>query len=667
MNRRTLWIVLLSVCALAVAGCGGSSHKVTITTAPTTLAAGASSNVVATVAHDSSDQINWTCAPTGACGSFNPATTPNGSPSSYTAPSASGSVTITATSVNHPSRSASVSVSITGVVTANFVFYAAGEENDGEGGGPLYSLAGVVAIAQDGSGTVVSGEQDYNDGDGNTSPQTSGDSITGGSLVMASDGSGNATLTLTTNNTNLPNGGTEVFALAFANTNHAVIVQFDGSATSSGSYDLQTSTAAPVSASFSFAANGTNTDGDPVCDGGVFAIDGSGTITGMYDLNDSDNPPATFGNVIPAEVTTGSVDSFGRGIVSGFLFGGATINYYVDGLEVLRLIAVDPTATAVGSAYGQGSTGAAGSFSSGSIGASVFQIGSARDEYGAVGAFFTEAQVDLAKPKVHANTAVREGEPTVCTGVGLCGFSGEGDLNDLNSGDLFTAAEIDGTYSVAANGYGSLNVADGALGTVVTFGVYAVDPTLNILDPNNTTDTADLGGALIAEMDVNLFGTGSIVPQAAAPALANFSGFYAFGGQGDGGDGGGNFNFAGTATVTTGDGTASFVGEGSISDPLEVLTDSVILSNDATFNATATGPDNFGRYTLGPIAVAPATGDTDFTPFTFQTVTAYQASGGQLYWLEVDEGQYFIGPLEQGTAPSSDARKAQKKSNIRKQ
>ena len=47
MNRGTLWIVLLSVCALAVAGCGGSSHRVTITTAPTTLAAGASSNVVA--------------------------------------------------------------------------------------------------------------------------------------------------------------------------------------------------------------------------------------------------------------------------------------------------------------------------------------------------------------------------------------------------------------------------------------------------------------------------------------------------------------------------------------------------------------------------------------------------------------------------------------------
>src|ERR1700689_5590805 len=96
MNRGTLWIVLLSVCALAVAGCGGSSHKVTITTAPTTLAAGASSNVVAITSHDSSDQINWTCTPTGSCGSFNPAETPSGTAVSYTEPAtapARGSVT----------------------------------------------------------------------------------------------------------------------------------------------------------------------------------------------------------------------------------------------------------------------------------------------------------------------------------------------------------------------------------------------------------------------------------------------------------------------------------------------------------------------------------------------------------------------------------------------
>jgi len=566
-------------------------------------------------------------------------------------------VTITATSADHPSKSASVSVAITGVQTANFVFYASGQDNNTVAGFiDQYSIAGVVAIAQDGSGTVVSGEQDYNDGDGNTSPQPGGDSITGGSLVMANDGSGNATLTLTTNNASLPNGGTEVFALAFANTNHAVIVEFDGSATSSGSYDFQSSTAAPVGApsvSFSFVASGTNTMFDPVCDGGVFSVDASGNITGVYDLNDFDNQPATFANPIPAGVATGSVDTFGRGVITGALFGGAAINYYVVGPEVLRLIAVDTAATAVGSAYGQGSTP---SFSSGSIGQSVFQIGSALDNYGAVGEFSTAPEAGVVKAKAHANTPVRE-TGTTCTGTGLCSFTGEGDYNDLNTGGGGGPIAISGTYSIAANGYGSLNF-DGTFDTVSVFGVYAVDPTLNILDPNNTTDTADSGGALIAEMDANLFGTGSIVPQTDV-AQTSFSGFYAFGAQAVGNSA--EFDFLGTATVTPGDSNSTFTGEGSLSDPFGVFTDPP-AEIPVTFSATPSLPDAFGRYAINPLAMQTGADTT----VNFSAVAAYQASGGQLYWVETEEGFYFLGPLEQGTAPSSDARKAQAKASVKK-
>ena len=658
MNRGTLWIVLLSICALAVAGCGGSSHRVTITTAPTTLTAGTSSNVIAIDSHDSSDQINWTCAPTGACGSFNPTPTQSGAASSYTAPAVApsgGSVMITATSMDHPSRSDTVSIAITAVQTANFVFSLNGEENNDSG--DFYSLAGVVAIAQDGSGNVLSGEQDYNDGDGNTSPQPTGDSITGGTLVMANDGSGNATLTLTTSNTNLPNGGTEVFALAFANPNHAVIVQFDGSATSSGSYDLQISTAAPVgapSASFSFVASGTNTGGDPVCDGGMFSVDASGNITGIYDLNDSDNQPATFANPIPAGVTTGSVDTFGRGVITGALFGGAAINYYVVGPEVLRLIAVDTAATALGSAYGQGTS--AGSFSSASLGPSVFQIGSVASLYGAVGEFSTGAEAGVVKGKARANTPVREAG-TACTGTGPCSFSGEGDYNDLHSGGGGFVGDLSGSYMVDANGYGSLNFDGTFANTIDVFGVYAVDPTLNILDPNNTTDTADSGGALIAEMDANLFGTGSIVPQTDV-TQTSFSGFYAFGGQGIGD--GGEFDFLGTGTVTPGDSNSTLVGEGALSDPFGVF--DAPSEIPVTFNATPSLPDNDGRYFINPLVVE--TGPD--TTINLAFVAAYQASGGQLFWVGTEEGTYFLGPLEQGTAPASDARKAQAKASVKK-
>src|SRR5579862_90639 len=134
MSRGTLWIVLLSVCALGVAGCGGSGGHlaVTLTTAPTTLAVNTGGNVVATVVHDpNAAGVTWSCTPAVACGqfSFAPASTTSGGTAVFTAPPAvpvGGQVTITATSVTNTARSASATVTITASSTAtnNFVFYA---------------------------------------------------------------------------------------------------------------------------------------------------------------------------------------------------------------------------------------------------------------------------------------------------------------------------------------------------------------------------------------------------------------------------------------------------------------------------------------------------------------------------------------------------------------
>src|SRR5271156_4217305 len=95
------------------------------------------------------------------------------------------------------------------IPTNNFVFYVNGEDVNENG----YSLVGVVTITADGNNTIVGGIQDFNDGAGLTSPQTpapGGDTIlaTGSSLVFSSDGSGNAELTLATNNPALGVGGT---------------------------------------------------------------------------------------------------------------------------------------------------------------------------------------------------------------------------------------------------------------------------------------------------------------------------------------------------------------------------------------------------------------------------------------------------------------------------
>jgi hypothetical protein len=53
---------------------------------------------------------------------------------------------------------------------------------------------------------------------------------------------------------------------------------------------------------------------------------------------------------------------------------------------------------------------------------------------------------------------------------------------------------------------------------------------------------------------------------------------------------------------------------------------------------------------------------SDFTPFDFTTVTAYQANGQQLFWVEVDPHSEFGGTLQQN--PSSvppEAKKAKPK------
>jgi len=73
-------------------------------------------------------------------------------------------------------------------------------------------------------------------------------------------------------------------------------------------------------------------------------------------------------------------------------------------------------------------------------------------------------------------------------------------------------------------------------------------------------------------------------------------------------------------------------------------------------------PDGDGRYFINPLVVE--TGPD--TTFNLSDVAAYQASGGQLFWVDTQEGTYFLGSLEQGTAPASDARKAQAKASVKR-
>jgi hypothetical protein len=652
MRRGIFWIILVAFCGLGHAACGGGSNStpmltVKITMAPASMAVGTTANVVATVSNDSAaGGVTWNCTPAAACGpsSFNPDKTASGATSVFTGPGAipaGGTVTITAATVTSPSvTSGPVNVTITSATgkSQNFSFYVSGVALNDEGHDP-YDIAGAVAIATDGSGTVTGGVQDYSDGDRIASPEPQGDAITSGSLVMAANGLG--TLTLVTNNSKLGVAGTETFAVAFANSSHALIAQFDGSATSSGSLDLQTSTALPTGP-FSFVVAGSGSNDEPLVYGGVFTVEAGGNITGIGDVNDGGD--VSLGTPIPAGAMLSTPDSFGRGTITTDTVIFGTVNYYVVGLKAFRIVETELGETAVGSAYSQGANG---NFSNASIGTSVFSLGQSIDFYSAAGQF-------TVNPAASAKNVSASVTHTGASAVSASNFSGVGDLNEVD-GPLLPAAPINGTYTLAANGYGSMTFAEG-FGDVAFLGIYAVDPALNILDPNNTTDTTAEGGALVAEMDANLVGMGAVLPQTDT-AFADFHGAYTFGAQGRSGSADGfEFDYLGGTNVTAG----SFAGTAALSDPFAALTGTAGEFSKITLTGTAErDASHGGRFTFAPLAVS----STDFASPVNLTVTAYQASAGQLVWVQMDQNFESGGTIEQYTLASAEAAKTAKLNN----
>jgi len=559
--------------------------------------------------------VTFTAPATGASGTFANGTTTEmdttnasgvAASTTFIANGLTGPYTVTATVA---ALSAPAGFTLTNRVVANtYVFYLSGQESTGPN---FYALAGSVEI--DPTGNVLAGEQDYNDAFGFTSPQPSGDAITGGTLTVNAT-TGQGTLTLITNNTSLPSGGTEILGVQFVNTNHALIMQFDGSATSSGSMDLQTAPGS-LGGGYAFTLSGVDNFYGPVEFGGVFSITGSTTLqNGSVDTNDN-------GNVIlatPLSGTLSNIDSFGRGTITSTLnYAGTPIalNYYVVGPEAIRIIDVDPTDSAVGSAFGQGVN--ATNSSNSSLGTSVFGIEGTPYivNYATVGMFSTS--------------------PSLAT------FSGVADDNEVLYSIQLPAAPISGTYSIAPNGYGSLTIASGDLGDVSALGIYMTDPNLNLNDPNNTT--TGLGGALLADLDPALpGGTGVLVPQTDTSS-GSFTGNYAFGAQ-DFNDFCCEFDFVGQGAVQG----SGLQGTGLLSDPFLTLGASATNSG-VTFAGTPL-PDtsNVGRYTMSSTNPQPNPFEITINGTTQDfEVVIYQASGGQLFWLDEDAVSVFLGSLQQ--------------------
>ena len=141
---------LLLLCGLSVLiACGGSSSSsappsttppaanIAVSLQPVpppTMGVTAVTNVGAAVSGDSSNAgVKWSCAPAGACGSFNPTDTASGAKIAYIAPSAvpsSNTVTVTATSKADSTKSASATVTITPTPSADFFVAPNGSDSN---------------------------------------------------------------------------------------------------------------------------------------------------------------------------------------------------------------------------------------------------------------------------------------------------------------------------------------------------------------------------------------------------------------------------------------------------------------------------------------------------------------------------------------------------------
>ena len=373
----------------------------------------------------------------------------------------------------------------------------------------FYGLTGEVQL--DGQGNVTAGEQDFTDANGLNSNGATPDTISAGTYTIGSDGRG--TMTLPTSNTKLGASGVETFSIAVVNGKHALITEFDTGATGSGTLDFQTLGTSGLDQSvggWSFVDVGQNNHAS-YSQGGVFTLNASSqnaicpqSTTPCYplsqivtDFDEIDNgtrqvtigDPNGTGYFMPP-------DQFGRGAA---YYGGIYWDYYVVSPEVMRLLGYFPqTGTFsqlyVGSAYSQGT----GTFSASSFSGSFAftDAGTVQTTtYGAAGLISFDG-----KSAISGFADVSEGSAAPTSAA----FSGTYQMNIPISFNNAAAAPV--------NGYGQMTITPGATQDVSVIGMYAVDPNLNVTDPNDTT-TQHGPGAILTDLDQNVNGGGVLLGQ----------------------------------------------------------------------------------------------------------------------------------------------------------
>lgn len=380
MKTITTFLALSMVAALVACSSGSKSTtppppviSVSVSGAPASLVVNGTASVTATVTNDSANAgVTWTCSPASSCGSFNPTSTASGTATTYTAPATvpSSAVTITATSVTDGTKSGTASITITAPPTTladgSYVYSMSGIDTNVDPNTVLpnspYFVVGQFTVS---GGAITAGEQDFVD---YNAVATDLIDPTASSFTANADGTLQITLTTCTGNvcpgpdTVVGVAGVETINATLVSATRARILEFDAFATSSGTLDLQDTTAAAAAPSggYAFGIHGVDGGGNPLVSAGVLSLDGTGKLTSssVFDQNRGGtlNPNETFDTTVSS--VTGP-DASGRVLIS--LKPTNTLlpvvnfaGYIVDATHIQLAEVTDPSgSTTGGNAFGQ--------------------------------------------------------------------------------------------------------------------------------------------------------------------------------------------------------------------------------------------------------------------------------------------------------------------------
>jgi hypothetical protein len=596
MKIRLFFLLFAAAAFTFLTACGSSSHPSVVFVSPVgSVSAGATANFTVTVANGPKG-ATWSLScststnPTPQCGTLvNPAALSV----TYQAPVSvlTGSVTLTATSVDDPTKFAAVIIAVTApsaiaLPDGNYVFQLSGQDIFG-----TFNTAGVFTLA---SGAITGGEQDFTD-----SKFVLVDLTISNASTITATADGNLQIILDVNSSKIGVGGNgqETLNLAVTSissgtlTTGGLVNWFDDFATGSGQLSLQSAASAKSTpgGGYAFVASGGAINGCSAAFGGIINVDnnpGPGSISGAGSVIDTNICGVVSQNLIllPGSTFTGP-DSLGRVLVN-FNPASLEVNYAGYVVSSSKIVLVETAdelgGNTGGTAFAQGTL--TGGFTSASLtGNSYVVTGQGSDANGSL--------------TFAASLTFNSDGST----------SGTADFNDIVNQFSGTAASPSASYTVDATGRVTLTgllVTDTA--TSKTYGPVTLQLYLD-----------GAGDAVSASMDKNDSFAGPAFQQTTGSSLA---GNYALTGFGISGT---------TADAWSSVGQVSTSGSG--------FTDSNYLKavNPLVPAFTLSGMGSSGAVTITGLG---ADSDASGTP-TSDTFDLYVIDPNRAYGVETDNAQ----------------------------